>query len=675
MHDNIVTSRPEIYFSIILWMSAFVYPDSAQYTPGNVCESSAQTHPDFMKCPTKSCRQHIDCWVSFGPPQFCVCDRHLCGAVCLPENSRCKPPIAPLNGTVRFNGTEIGDSAEYTCEVGFVVRGPRNRHCLATLSWSGEDPSCSNQTNTCFSPPYMPNTRTRSRPRPEQVSMFSLDIDRDDYKSGEVIEIVCQPGYKDLERDYVEAACVGSEWRVTKLNCERVNCGPIRDPPHGHLVFKSDKRYKAEALAVCAEGFIADCGPSSGTQDSTIGCLRVCQADGTWSGHDTICRPITCPRLDAPENGGISTYSTEVNSIVKVHCNHGYELIGPEQKQCLATGKWDGERTICKERDCGPVPTVVNGRVTAEKTTFGSRAAFTCDPDTTASSDTDSLHCGLIDNKTSWLPQPIPTCNRHCYLFTVDHGDVLLMHKPNTPSQRFIPITSENYPQLESIGNALTSSDGIILPGSRVRHGAQLNVTCHRGYQLVNTAQPITMCMDGVWSVRSKCVPASCRTRPPPAPGARVRFYSLKHEAKGRYECFVGHTLRVDETKQIVQPLNAVGSNDDPLGVIRCLHGEWVGIPVFCEPVICSKLILHKMVEVELKHPTSRNILMGGTATLEETPRQGTVAHFRCSPGFHVVGTTFSVCHNGTWTPPPNTAHCEKSTHDQIPTEWFFRIT
>ncbi|GAA53460.1 hypothetical protein CLF_110274, partial [Clonorchis sinensis] len=269
-----------------------------------------------------------------------------------------------------------------------------------------------------------------------------------------------------------------------------------------------------------------------------------------------------------------------------------------------------------------------------------------CDPDTTASSDTDSLYCGLIDNKTSWLPQPIPTCNRHCYLFTVDHGDVVLMHKPNTPSQRFIPITSENYPQLESIGNALTSSDGIILPGSRVRHGAQLNVTCHRGYQLVKTDQPVTTCMDGVWSVRSKCVPASCRTRPPPAPGARVRFYSLKHEAKGRYECFVGHTLRVDETKQIVQPLNAVGSNDDPLGVIRCLYGEWVGIPVFCEPVTCSKLILHKLVQVELKHPTSRSILMGGAATLEETPRQGTVAHFRCSPGFHVVGTTFSVCHN-----------------------------
>lgn len=70
------------------------------------------------------------------------------------ENAKCPDPAPLLNGNVVFNDTDVGDIVEYTCKPGLTVRGQRKRYCLATLSWSGEAPTCSNQTesmiNTLF---------------------------------------------------------------------------------------------------------------------------------------------------------------------------------------------------------------------------------------------------------------------------------------------------------------------------------------------------------------------------------------------------------------------------------------------------------------------------------------------------------------------------------------------
>ena len=35
------------------------------------------------ECPTKRCTHNRDCWEEYGQSKFCVCDSHLCGAVCM----------------------------------------------------------------------------------------------------------------------------------------------------------------------------------------------------------------------------------------------------------------------------------------------------------------------------------------------------------------------------------------------------------------------------------------------------------------------------------------------------------------------------------------------------------------------------------------------------------------
>ncbi|CAL8096610.1 unnamed protein product [Calicophoron daubneyi] len=360
------------------------------------------------------------------------------------------------------------------------------------------------------------------------------------------------------------------------------------------------------------------------------GCIRVCQSDGSWSGRDAICRTITCPKLKPIKNGRVSSYSTEVNGVVQFYCNEGYELIGSNRRTCSASGVWDGDDPICKERDCGPPPVVRRGKLNYNSTKFRSKAVIECEAETTLTTTSSFLKCGLLGNNTSWIPKPQPACNQHCYLFTVDHGDVILMHQRNSSDAKMIPIKAEAYEPSKFATDKIGTSDGIILPGGRVRHGSELNVTCRPGYELAQPEFPVTTCNDGVWTVRSKCVPAadvffhpklnfrsqqtaSCAIRPPAAKSSRVRFYSRKHKSKARYECFPG------------------------------------------------------LVDVELKIPR-----FASPSTRSE-PVQGTFAHFRCPRGYHILGPRFSMCHNGSWTPPAQ-PQCQQSTHDVIPVEWLFRI-
>ncbi|VDP87861.1 unnamed protein product [Echinostoma caproni] len=125
---------------------------------------------------------------------------------------------------------------------------------------------------------------------PDGQSSLTSAPRRADYRSGEVIELRCLPGYQDTKRDHVEASCIGSEWHYANLQCERIHCNALKEPQHGRIVYRSDKRFQAEATTVCVEGYTADCETWNGGDRRDQGCLRVCQADGRWSGKDAECK-------------------------------------------------------------------------------------------------------------------------------------------------------------------------------------------------------------------------------------------------------------------------------------------------------------------------------------------------------------------------------------------------
>ncbi|KAK4475733.1 hypothetical protein MN116_000641 [Schistosoma mekongi] len=626
----------------------------------NQCNLKQANKIDSINCPTKSCNQHIDCWVSYGPSQRCVCDPIMCGSVCLPENAKCPEPAPLLNGNVVYNDTDVGDIVEYTCKSGLTVRGQRRRYCLATLNWSGTAPTCSNQTETCFSPPAILNTRII------QIEQNVTEKLRDDYRSGEKVTIQCMPGYNDAEKQFTEALCIGTEWHYTELKCERVSCGFIKEPTYGYIQYKYDQRFQAEAIISCLDGYKIYCNTGLLSLENGLGCKRICLENGSWSGEEVLCKAITCSEPQIILNGEHMISSLKVNGTYTTKCNEGYELYGSSNRICQINGKWSGEEPYCKKSDCGPPPQIQNGEVSFTTTTYGSKGRVICEIDTTLSVENDEIECGVIDSITLWKPQPFPECRRHCYLFTVEHGDVYLIHRNHNGDKHIIQITTEEFGLGDTeMYSTNPISNLVILPGGKVRHGSELNVTCQVGYALIKPNHPITTCQNGVWSVRSKCVPAPCRRRPPNYPGSRVRFYSLKHNSLARYEPFPGYRLQT--TPDNLHQINRVNVNEERKGTLRCLYGEWVGAPLKFEPMYCPSIDIKKPLNVEISIDGKLYNLHNLTIPL----KQDTIFIFSCPNDYYLNGPKYIVCHLGHWLPKTTTS-CQQTPSMSTLQRWLF---
>ena len=54
----------------------------------------------------------------------------------------CSVLTDPTNGFVSFTTTTFNSVATYTCTSNYVISGSRQRTCLETGQWSGEEPTC-----------------------------------------------------------------------------------------------------------------------------------------------------------------------------------------------------------------------------------------------------------------------------------------------------------------------------------------------------------------------------------------------------------------------------------------------------------------------------------------------------------------------------------------------------
>ena len=67
----------------------------------------------------------------------------------------CGTLTQPTNGDVNLTGTTFGQTATYTCGNGYNLVGGSTRMCQATGAWSGNEPTCSSESN------YVPVVKTK----------------------------------------------------------------------------------------------------------------------------------------------------------------------------------------------------------------------------------------------------------------------------------------------------------------------------------------------------------------------------------------------------------------------------------------------------------------------------------------------------------------------------------
>ncbi|XP_028329615.1 sushi, von Willebrand factor type A, EGF and pentraxin domain-containing protein 1 isoform X2 [Gouania willdenowi] len=134
--------------------------------------------------------------------------------------------------------------------------------------------------------------------------------------------------------------------------CQVVHCPPLTPPENGFFVQN-----------VCNNHFDAACGvrclPGFNLQGTSI---RLCQADGSWSGTPASCRVRSCSPLPRPPHGFLrcSDGGASYRAQCQAGCDRGYRLEGDNRLTCQANSQWSGTQPRCVEVRCPPIKGLKN---------------------------------------------------------------------------------------------------------------------------------------------------------------------------------------------------------------------------------------------------------------------------------------------------------------------------
>uniref|UniRef100_A0A672ZAZ8 CUB and Sushi multiple domains 3a n=1 Tax=Sphaeramia orbicularis TaxID=375764 RepID=A0A672ZAZ8_9TELE len=345
--------------------------------------------------------------------RICLQDNQWSGQlpICIPIS--CGHPGSPIYGRTVGNGFNLNDVVSFVCNRGYEMEGPARAQCQANRQWSHPPPTC--KVVNCSDPGIPANSIRQSK------------IEHGNFTFGTVVFYDCNPGYYLFGSPVLTCQPTG-QWDKPLPECIVVDCGHPGSPPNGVLsgdkfTFGSTVRYsclggrqlKGESSRTCqlngmwsapmpfCSGNPGSCGdpgiPSHGSREQTdfrirskvyfscsegydlIGSAeRMCFPNGTWSGTQPFCKPVTCPAPPAISNGVLQGSDFEWGSSVSYSCSPGYELSFPAVLSCVANGTWSGMLPQCLPKFCGDPGTPVGGFREGRSFIYQSEVSFSCAP-------------------------------------------------------------------------------------------------------------------------------------------------------------------------------------------------------------------------------------------------------------------------------------------------------
>ncbi|XP_075280223.1 P-selectin isoform X1 [Opisthocomus hoazin] len=287
--------------------------------------------------------------------------------------SRCEATTCPvlrapdwgdLNCSHLHGDFTFGSTCAFSCQKGFVLTGSETRKCTATGTWTGDAPSC--EAITC---PVL------SAPNWGELNCSHL---HGDFAFRSTCAFSCQTGFVLKGSETRECTATGT-WTGDAPRCEAITCPVLSAPDWGdlncshlHGVFA----FSSTCAFSCQTGFVL-----TGSE------TRECTATGTWTGDFPRCEAITCSALATPKMGHAACSHLHgdfaFGSTCAFSCQTGFVLMGPETRECMATGTWTGHAPHCEAVSCPVLATPSKGQLSCSHEhgnfTYNSTCAFSCE--------------------------------------------------------------------------------------------------------------------------------------------------------------------------------------------------------------------------------------------------------------------------------------------------------
>ncbi|XP_015927724.1 locomotion-related protein Hikaru genki [Parasteatoda tepidariorum] len=238
-------------------------------------------------------------------------------------------------------------------------------------------------------------------------------------------------------------------------------------------------------------------------------------------------RKVQCPTIDSLDrNRVMAVEGNKMHSQARFACMEGFNLIGPEEITCTASGTWSDSPPYCEVIQCPPlVLEDTHLRVEAHNRTYGSRVMFSC-----------------------------PTGYRLVGL------PVIICLKNQTWSN------STPYCEAIECEPPLAPNNGRVLDTGRYLTGDFLQFTCNAGFVIVG--ESITVCDDkGEWTFSPPICKPACEFPGEPAHG---------HVVPTKFHYDIGEIVTVE----CLQGFRVLGA-----AYLRCTStGHWSSPLAHCRP-------------------------------------------------------------------------------------------
>lgn len=572
------------------------------------------------------------------------------------------------NGIFIGSSFTYGSKVSFVCNEGYTLSGASEINCTADGSWNSSFPMC--EIVVC---PQLP-----------LLESGQVQVDSNEYMSK--VRFSCNEGYSLIGEENATCTSTG-KWDVALPLCQIVLCASINlsDIPNGS--FNGDQfTFGSVVVFQCNVGY----------KLSSISQI-MCQADGTWNDTYPTCNIVTCPEVKELAFGRILGDDRQYGSVLRLDCDIGYSMFGPEKIACLETGEWDQSWPICLINSCPPITDFdfKNGVVNATTFTYQSLVYFTCYEGYTLEGTSNTLKCRANGTWDAYLPncnivkcpklQQLPSgfvdspsneFGQTAYFFCekgfelIGSESIECMSSGNWTSN--IPVCEK-----KSCGHPRKIENGEFTNNNEtIYYGETVVYSCNFGFSLVGV-NALTCTDDGSFDMLA---PICSRIPCPPLKNIEFGVMTSVNESYISFECISGYYL-------------------DGESQLECLlGGSWSISPPRCFPVSCpipaeisngrftgeyfsfgnsinytcnegyslngiSELSCQDKGNWSAEEPACTPISCGTPDKMENGYFTGDVYKFKntveyfCNDGFGLEGESNRTCHaDGTWK--PDTPHC-----------------